>query len=84
MTTALSQIPLAPVPRIALRRAEAAEALGVSDRTLWDWTKQGLVPNVRINQTIMYPVADLAAWLSEQSTQQLLENENTRADAGEK
>jgi excisionase family DNA binding protein len=53
---------------LALRPREAAKALGISPRHLWQLTKDGIVPCVRIGmgkrQTVLYPVADLQAWLS--------------------
>ena len=64
MSSALTPIPVAPIPRLALRRAEAAAALSISDRTLDQWTRAGDVPHVRIGGVLLYPVADLAAWLA--------------------
>ena len=51
---------------------EAAKALGISARTLWGLTApRGPVPCLRIGhgkrQTVLYPVADLQAWLSRQA-----------------
>lgn len=57
----------AAVPCLALRPREAARAIGVSERTLWDWTKRGLVPHVRLNKAILYPVDALRRWLDEQA-----------------
>lgn len=55
-------------PLLALRPREAAKALGLSSRTLWQLTKDGHIPCVRIRGakrvTVRYPVADLQAWLS--------------------
>ncbi len=58
--------------RLALRPAEAAKALGISARTLWGQTApRGPIPCLRIGhgkrQTVLYPVADLQAWLSRQA-----------------
>ncbi|MGQ9635945.1 MAG: helix-turn-helix transcriptional regulator [Bryobacteraceae bacterium] len=58
---------------LALRPHEAARALGISPRLLWQLTKEGRIPCVRINQTakrqtVRYPVAALQAWLSQQTT----------------
>lgn len=64
MTTALQPIDVQPVPRLALRREEAAEALGISDRTLWTWTRSGDVPHVRIGGVVMYPIDGLREWLA--------------------
>ncbi len=55
-------------PCLALRPREAAAALGVSERTLWDWTRRGAVPHVRRGKTILYPVTALTRWLDEQAT----------------
>jgi excisionase family DNA binding protein len=52
---------------LALRPREAAKALGVSERSLWEWTHRGDVPHVRIGRTIMYPVDALRAWLNRQA-----------------
>lgn len=56
---------------MAMRPRDAAKALGISPRTLWEWTRTGIVPCVRIGtgkrQTVLYPLADLQAWLSEKA-----------------
>ncbi len=56
---------------LAMRPRDAAKALGISPRTLWEWTRTGIVPCVRIGtgkrQTVLYPLADLQAWLSEKA-----------------
>jgi excisionase family DNA binding protein len=52
---------------LALRPREAAKALGVSERSLWEWTHRGDVPHVRIGRTIMYPVDSLREWLNRQA-----------------
>ena len=59
--------PKAEALRLALRPREAAKALGVSERTLWDWTQRGEVPYFRRNKTILYPVDALRRWLDEQA-----------------
>ncbi|QDT75575.1 helix-turn-helix transcriptional regulator [Lacipirellula limnantheis] len=57
---------------LALRPRDAARALGVSPRTLWSLTApRGPVPCLRVGagkrQTVLYPVAELQAWLSNQA-----------------
>lgn len=53
---------------LALRPREAAKALGISPRLLWQLTKDGRIPCVRIGgtkrKTVLYPLVDLQAWLS--------------------
>lgn len=55
------------IPCLALRPREAAKALGVGERTLWEWTTQGLVPHIKIGRMLMYPVESLRQWLQEQT-----------------
>ncbi|NLX21649.1 MAG: helix-turn-helix domain-containing protein [Phycisphaerae bacterium] len=52
--------------RLALRTREAAEAIGVSERTLWTWTQQGDVPFIKRGKATLYPIRELTAWLSSQ------------------
>ncbi|QJW97259.1 helix-turn-helix domain-containing protein [Frigoriglobus tundricola] len=53
---------------LALRPREAAKALNISARLLWQLTKDGHVPCVRVGngkrKTVLYPVAALEAWLN--------------------
>jgi hypothetical protein len=59
---------------LALRPRDAAKALGISPRHLWQLTRDGLVPCVRVGcgrrKTVLYPVADLQAWLTRQAVQE--------------
>ncbi|TWU06879.1 Helix-turn-helix domain protein [Symmachiella macrocystis] len=60
-----------PTP-LALRPRDAAIALGISPRTLWGLTApRGPIPCLRIGhgkrQSVLYPVAELQAWLSRQA-----------------
>lgn len=50
--------------RLALRPREAAEALGVSERSLWTLTNDGTIPCVRVGRIILYPVDALETWLA--------------------
>ena len=50
---------------LALRRAEAARALGISERLLWSLTVGGEVPHRRIRgRVVLYPVDELRKWLA--------------------
>jgi hypothetical protein len=44
--------------------------LGISQRLLWQLTKDGQIPCVRVGsgkrRTVLYPVADLESWLTRQ------------------
>ena len=54
-----------------MRQREAAKALGISPRFLWQLTKDGHIPCVRVGdgkrKTVLYPLADLQAWLSQKA-----------------
>lgn len=44
---------------LAVSRHEAAKMLGVCERTLWQWTKEGQVPHVKIGRRVIYPIVGL-------------------------
>ena len=50
-------------PRLALRPKEAAEALGVSDRTLRTWMRDEGLPFLRIDGCVLIPQGQLEAWM---------------------
>jgi len=57
--------------RVSLRSREAAKSLGISETTLWRWTKVGIIPHVRVSlgrrEIVLYPLDELKAWLARQS-----------------
>jgi excisionase family DNA binding protein len=53
--------PEAPTNRLLLTPREAAAALSISERTLWELTRQGVVPCVRLRRSVRYDVDDLRA-----------------------
>jgi excisionase family DNA binding protein len=57
---------------LALRPRAAAKALGISPRLLWQLTHDGKIPCVRVGsgkrRTVLYPLADLQAWLRQQAS----------------
>jgi excisionase family DNA binding protein len=58
---------------LALRPREAAKALSISARHLWQLTRDGCIPCIRVGsgtrKTVLYPVADLQAWLTRRAAQ---------------
>jgi predicted DNA-binding transcriptional regulator AlpA len=48
-----------------MRPKTAARAIGVSERTLWAMTKRGEIPHARLNGCVVYPTAEILAWLKE-------------------
>jgi len=59
------------IQTLALRPREAAKALGISTRLLWQLTHDGHIPCVRVGsgkrRTVLYPTAVLQSWLSRQA-----------------
>ncbi|HUU92559.1 MAG TPA: helix-turn-helix domain-containing protein [Phycisphaerae bacterium] len=53
-------------PRLLLSAREGARALSVSERTLWERTKTGEIPCVRIGRRVLYDVRDLVAYIDRQ------------------
>jgi excisionase family DNA binding protein len=60
--------PTSVLTPLALRPREAARALGISPRLLWQLTKDGHIPCVRVGsgkrRSVLYPLAELQAWLT--------------------
>jgi hypothetical protein len=59
---------------LALRSPAMARALGISPRLLWDLTHNNEIPHIRVGngkrQTLLYPVAEVQAWLRSRSQHQ--------------
>lgn len=56
-------------PRIAMRPQEAANALGLSLRTLMDLVKNGEIPVTRLGErNLRFPVDGLRAWVATRTT----------------
>lgn len=53
-----------PTPPLLLNSAEAARALSISARTLWDLTRRGEIPAVRIGRLVHYDPDDLRKWIA--------------------
>jgi hypothetical protein len=56
------------IPRIGLRPRDAAIALGIGQRKLWELTNCGVLPCVRLGRTVIYPVAMLEEYLRKNAT----------------
>jgi hypothetical protein len=55
-------------PCLSMRPKEAAKALGICERTLWEMTQKGVVPHIRLSEKIiLYSVDSLKAWLQQQT-----------------
>jgi predicted site-specific integrase-resolvase len=54
-----------PPNRLALTQKEAAEALGISQVTLWRLVKRGLIRPSLALRTPLYPISELERFLRE-------------------
>ena len=53
--------------KLLLSVREAAQALAVSERTLWQMTKDGVIVSIKVGtRSVRYPVAELERWIEEQ------------------
>ncbi len=59
--------PTTAIPlRLLLTAEQTARALAISPRKLWELTRAGQVPCVRIGRSVRYDRADLEAWIAGQ------------------
>jgi len=61
--------------RLAVRPVEAAKALGIGQRKLWELTKAGVIPHIKLGTCTLYPVDELRAWLRASTTRRGLPND---------
>jgi excisionase family DNA binding protein len=55
-----------PVSELLLRPRDAAKALGLSERTLWELTRQGRIKAIKpTDRAVRYAVADLERFVEE-------------------
>lgn len=57
------------VPTLAMRPKDAARALGIGERKLWELTadRDSGIPHVRLGRLVLYPTRELADWLTERA-----------------
>ena len=67
MTTSTSKQHLRLADRLALRPKEAADALGVSERTLRKWMRDDALPYRRLDGVVLISRRALEQWLEEQT-----------------
>ena len=51
-----------PCPPLAVRERGAAKLLGVSAKTIQNWTRDGVIPSHRIGGCRLYIIAELQRW----------------------
>lgn len=52
------------VPKLALTAQEAAAAMGIGTRLLWQLTNAGEIPAAKIGRRVVYPVRELEDYLT--------------------
>ncbi len=54
---------------LALRPKDAAKALGIGERKLWETTadRTSGIPHLRLGNAVIYPIRELTDWLTEQT-----------------
>jgi len=50
-----------------LTAVELTKMLSVKRATVYEWTRRGLIPHIRLANKIRYPVAAINAWLERQT-----------------
>ena len=50
---------------LLLSMKQAAAALSISERKLWDMTDNHEIPHVRLGRCLRYPLSDLLRWIEE-------------------
>ncbi len=55
--------PRVPVLPLAYRLPQAAAALGLGERLVWDLADRGDIPTVKIGRARLFPVSALENWL---------------------
>jgi hypothetical protein len=63
--------------RLLLSAREAAERLGISQKTLWSYTirtgnPKGTIPCIRIGSRVLYSVTALGDWIAQQQQEYLV------------
>ncbi len=60
--------------KLLFTRREAAACLGISERTLWTLTKNGIIPSINIGSSVRYSIESLKRWIEEQQAIQKTKN----------
>ena len=59
------------VEKLSLRLREAAQALSISERTLWSLCQRNEIPHVKTGRVVLFPIASLKQWLEEKTKRPL-------------
>lgn len=56
------------VEKLSLRSREAAQALGISERTLFTLCQRDEIPYLKTGRVVLFPIESLKRWLMEKTT----------------
>jgi excisionase family DNA binding protein len=56
-------MPSVTQPDLLLRPRDAARSLAISERTLWELTRRGAIPCIRVGRAVRYDPRDLQQWI---------------------
>ncbi len=61
----------AAVPSLGLRPKDAAAAIGIGKRKLWEVTRDRTsgIPHLYLGKVLVYPVRELQDWLAQRATE---------------
>ena len=54
------------IPALLLTARAAAKAMMICERSLWDLSRKGEIPVVRIGRSVRYDPRDLTRWIEQQ------------------
>lgn len=54
------------IPQLLINARDAAKALAISERKLWELTNGKAIPCVRIGRRVLYDPCDLQSWIGRQ------------------
>ena len=61
------------VEKLSLRSREAAQALGISERTLWSLCQRDEIPHRKTGRVVLFSIESLKLWLAEKTARPALQ-----------
>ena len=69
------------VEKLSLRSREAAQALGISERTLFTLCQRDEIPYLKTGRVVLFPIESLKRWLMEKATRRPLQSADAEGGA---
>ncbi|TYO97045.1 helix-turn-helix domain-containing protein [Desulfallas thermosapovorans] len=61
--------------RETIHAKEAAEMLGVSEWTIYDWARRKIIPHIKVGKRVLFRRSSILQWLDEQEAASLVQPE---------